>query len=233
MGRNHSEETKRKIGEANKGKLPWNTGKKLSEAIKKKISESKKGEKRSEEQRKRISESKKGVRNPNYGKPRSEETKRKIREATKGIKPWNTGRKRPPRSEEWRRKLGNVNRGKELPLETRKKIGAAVRNYFKANPRQRGENHHNWRGGLSPYPPEFNRNLKREIRKRDNYICQIISCNKEGKAVHHIDYDKNNNEHKNLITLCSSCHSKTNKNRKDWINYFNNSHPIEVIQIEV
>ena len=36
----------------------------------------------------------------------------------------------------------------------------------------------------------------------------------------HIDYDKRNNDPKNLITLCHSCHSKTNYNRNYWINYF-------------
>lgn len=37
-----SEETKRKIGEARKGRTPWNKGKSTSEEIKKKISDSKK-----------------------------------------------------------------------------------------------------------------------------------------------------------------------------------------------
>jgi hypothetical protein len=34
------------------------------------------------------------------------------------------------------------------------------------------------------------------------------------------DYDKKNCDPKNLITLCNSCHSKTNFNRKKWIIYF-------------
>jgi hypothetical protein len=37
--------------------------------------------------------------------------------------------------------------------------------------------------------------------------------------VHHIDYDKKNNDERNLITLCISCHSKTNANREYWIEY--------------
>ncbi len=151
----------------------------------------------------------------------------------KGRKPWNTGRKRPPRPEEWKRKLSENAwcRGKEMPPETRKKIGDAVRDHFKTNPRPRGENHHSWRGGKSPYPTEFNIKLKQKIRERDNYTCQISSCDKLGNPVHHIDYDKTNNESKNLITLCKSCHSQTNTKREYWFNYFNNLIQNEMIQI--
>ena len=56
----HTEETKRKIGKANKGRT-------LSEETKRKMSEVKKGEK-----------------HPNYGKPRSVETRKKISEGNKG-----------------------------------------------------------------------------------------------------------------------------------------------------
>ena len=34
------------------------------------------------------------------------------------------------------------------------------------------------------------------------------------------DYDKNNNKPENLISLCCSCHSKTNVKREYWIKYF-------------
>lgn len=36
-----------------------------------------------------------------------------------------------------------------------------------------------------------------------------------------IDYDKDNLDPNNLISLCNSCHAKTNKNRDYWINLFN------------
>lgn len=79
-----------------------------------------------------------------------------------------------------------------------------------------GENSVLWKGGVSfePYGIEFDRPLKKKIRIRDNYTCQL--CNKtvrklnERLAVHHIDYDKQNNDESNLISLCNSCHSKTN-----------------------
>jgi len=83
-----------------------------------------------------------------------------------------------------------------------------------------------WQGGKSfePYSIEWTNKLKREIRKRDNYTCQMcgVIWNKKGKefAVHHIDYDKKNCDKENLITLCHNCHSKTNANREYWKNYF-------------
>jgi len=78
-----------------------------------------------------------------------------------------------------------------------------------------GENAVNWRGGVSPYSYEFNKEFKRMIRKRDRYKCAV--CEKRALCVHHIDYDKTNTVPENCITLCRSCHSKTNcKNREYW-----------------
>lgn len=67
--------------------------------------------------------------------------------------------------------------------------------------------------GKGKYPKEFSESLKNKIRKRDNFACQ--ECGKLQKEllraldVHHIDFDKNNNEEYNLISLCRQCHNKT------------------------
>lgn len=45
LGKSHSEETKRKISESEKGKTSWNKGKHHSEEVKRKMSESRRGEK--------------------------------------------------------------------------------------------------------------------------------------------------------------------------------------------
>ena len=37
--------------------------------------------------------------------------------------------------------------------------------------------------------------------------------------IHHIDYDKKNNDINNLIALCRSCHCKTNGEREYWTDY--------------
>ena len=96
-----SEETRKKIGEAHKGKHH-------SAESKKKMSDAKKGKHLSEEIKKKLSEAHKG-------KPKSEETKKKIAEAKKG----------KPRSEETKNKLSEANKGKHLSEETRKKIAEA------------------------------------------------------------------------------------------------------------
>jgi len=91
-----------------------------------------------------------------------------------------------------------------------------------------GENSYNWLGGKSfePYGIEFNKKLKEQIRKRDNYTCQECGIKqtelKTKLSIHHIDYDKKNNNPNNLIALCTSCHMKTNYKRKQWTKYFNN-----------
>lgn len=83
-----------------------------------------------------------------------------------------------------------------------------------------------WLGGSSfyPYPLIFNKELKSKIRERDNYKCllcgvpEIEICKK--LDIHHIDYNKNNCEESNLISLCYKCHLKTNRNRTYWKKYF-------------
>lgn len=71
-----SDETRKKISEAGKGR-------KHTDEVKEKISKANKGLKRTEEQKKRISESKRGENHPNFGKYRSESTKEKIAESLK------------------------------------------------------------------------------------------------------------------------------------------------------
>ena len=76
------------------------------------------------------------------------------------------------------------------------------------------------------YGAGFNKQLKEEIRERDNYRCQNKDCNctqkENGKQldVHHIDYDKKNCNPDNLTSLCIKCHRKTNSNRDYWFAYF-------------
>lgn len=58
-GKTHSEEARRKIGEAHKGNT-WSKGRHLSEETKRKLSEAHKGKKLSEEHKKKFSEVRKG-----------------------------------------------------------------------------------------------------------------------------------------------------------------------------
>jgi 5-methylcytosine-specific restriction endonuclease McrA len=88
------------------------------------------------------------------------------------------------------------------------------------------EKHPRWLGGISfePYSVDWTQTLKRSIRERYHYICQI--CGKEPSViVHHIDYNKKNCNPENLITLCRNCHTKTNTNRNYWKEYLMDSPP--------
>jgi len=81
-----------------------------------------------------------------------------------------------------------------------------------------------WKNGSSfePYSPDFNKELKNKIALRDSEVCQlcgIITVNKLSH-IHHIDYNKKNTQEDNLISLCHSCHSKTNHRREYFIKLF-------------
>jgi len=140
-----------------------------------------------------------------------------------GKSTWN---KDKPWSKEHRQKLSKIHTGKILSEEHRNNIGKALegekshfygKHFF-------GELSPNWQGGISfePYAPEFNKELKQFIRNRDLNICQTPNCMEtEGLCVHHIDYNKKNNNPENLVTLCRSCHSKTNgKNKRKYFTEF-------------
>lgn len=67
------------------------------------------------------------------------------------------------------------------------------------------------------YPEEYFR-IRYWILKRDNYTCQL--CFEYGNDVHHIDYNKQNCEEENLISLCTKCNIRANFNRDYWLAYF-------------
>ena len=89
-----------------------------------------------------------------------------------------------------------------------------------------GSKNPNWKGGTSSeeYCFEWTEDLKNSIRQRDNTTCRWCgrTTEEEGRqlCVHHIDYDKVNTETSNLITLCNSCHAKTNGIRLLWLGVF-------------
>jgi hypothetical protein len=80
----HTEETKRKIKEAQTGELNHNFGKKASLKTKQKMSLSRIGMKHSEEFRRACSERVIGKKHPMFGKHHTEETKNKISKSNKG-----------------------------------------------------------------------------------------------------------------------------------------------------
>lgn len=132
------------------------------------------------------------------------EVKRKKSEASKAAWARGTYDKRNA-SEEWKRKIAEGVKA----AHARGDFGELS-----------GEKNPNWRGGISfePYGLGWTIKRKRFIRERDGYKCAV--CDVSGNIVHHIDYNKKNHELDNLITLCKSCHTRTNWNRDFWQSYF-------------
>ena len=113
-GKHPSEETRRKLSEAKKGKTPWNKGKMMSDEMKKKLSESTKGKHLSEETKRKMSEARKGHLGYWLGKHRSEETRKKMSEAQKGRQ---SSMKGKHRSEDFRKKISEYRKGKPSPTK--------------------------------------------------------------------------------------------------------------------
>lgn len=151
--------------------------------------------------------------NPEVAKKISEKLKQYRKEnPLKGEKNPFYGRKH---TEEYRKNASETKKGKRSYNEEQYRL--------QNEKTLKGDDHPNWRGGISnqPYPFGFNKTLKEEIKKRDEFKCGV--CNKETQklAIHHINYDKDNINFDNLISLCYSCHSKTNYNRESWVVFFN------------
>jgi hypothetical protein len=73
------------------------------------------------------------------------------------------------------------------------------------------------------YCKKFNSEFRTRVRMFFGNICFLCGKteNENGKklSIHHVTYDKQtlcNNKKAPFVPLCSSCHSKTNGNRKRW-----------------
>lgn len=56
----------------------------------------------------------------------------------------------------------------------------------------------------SSYSPKWHK-IRKVILERDGHACRIC-CSWENLHVHHIDYERSNNDEINLVTLCEGCH---------------------------
>ncbi len=217
MSRKLSKEHKRKIGEANKGKVPWIKGIGHSAETKRKISRAKKGKPNgwlgknlSEEHKRKISKAHKGKR-------LSEETKRKLREINLGKK----------MSEETKRKISESEKGKVTSLEAKRRMSEAARERYQ-NPEERkkmsrvrrGEKGANWRGGVTPENKRIRASIefrlwREAVFARDNWICQKTRERGAGLHPHHILNFSNYPELRfaiaNGVTLSEEAHQDFHK----------------------
>jgi hypothetical protein len=118
---------------------------------------------------------------------------------------------------------------KEKACNRMKRFWAEHPEWYKNNSMPKSKNP-NWKGGVSfePYTAEFSEKLRNEIRERDQYLCKNCGMTEEEHIViwgtvlhvHHIDYNKKNNQKENLLSLCLQCHMRTNSNREHWQSVF-------------
>lgn len=153
----------------------------------------------------------------------SEQVKQKIREARKLQNPPNKGRQF---TEVHKEKIRQGKKGQISPMKGKHHTEETKQLMKEKHLGKFSELASNWQDGKSfePYSPEFNKELKQTILERDNYTCQNLSCSGEFTRldIHHIDYDKLNNNLENLTALCISCHMKTNFNRFYFTEYYQN-----------
>ena len=148
-----------------------------------------------------------------------------------------TGRHHKP---ETREKIRRVRTGAHASEKTRAKLRVAhagEKNHFwgkhhtpesisKNSLAHSGPNHPCYRDGTSngPYGLGWN-TTRREIRIRDEHLCQHPECyrpeNGKHHECHHIDRNKKNNNPANLILLCYEHHEETRRGNADyWIEYY-------------
>lgn len=225
----HSKETRLKMSESAKCRQP------ISEETRQKISMALKGHSTSEETKTKISRAQKDVprlfmlgNKYRCGKKLSNEHKTKLI----------TSRKNMIMTNEYKNKISKALKGCKNTLGRHWKCSEEAKIRMSIGQKGKkvwnkgllgfnsGDKNGNWRGGISIqlYPLGWTNTHKEQIRFRDGYKCQICGltevehCRK--LSVHHIDYIKENIEPNNLISLCTSCHMKTNRNRDFWKNHF-------------
>lgn len=145
--------------------------------------------------------------------------RRKNSESHIGQTPWNKGKRGIQKG---------PNKGKTFSPEWRAKLSAYRKGVYTL------EKHPRWMGGISyePYCPKFNEEFKNRVRSFFGNRCVI--CGEEiteyKSCVHHVNYDKYvccNGNLPMFVSLCRSCHGKTNSKREYWANLFN-----EIIHIQ-
>ncbi len=206
-----SDETRRKMSEAHKGKtlsperraafIATHAGKPLSPEIRAKISETVKARwENDDEYRRRIKDA-------NIGKKHAPETLEKMRETHRGERHSNWGKHL---SEETRRKISEANKGRKWPVEMRV--------------RRSGPNSHAWKGGVSfePYCVKFNNEFKERVREFFGRVCVECGSPENGVrlSIHHVNARKDACCAEDVIPLfvplCPSCHGKAHHNQEYW-----------------
>jgi len=196
------EEWKRKNIEWHTGKIPWNKGVPMSKDQKIKLSI----------RRQELLND--PLRGPLFKDRVSKTLKKFFNDPIKGprakieISKFHTGKTR-------------ITKGTHLSPEHRLKI--SKKNKGKLS----GPKHPQWKGGVSfePYCPKFTKEFKERVRAFFNYTC--VECGvaqgTRNLDVHHVNFNKKTCCDQSIplfVSLCKSCHGKTDHNRVFWEYWF-------------
>lgn len=227
MGKQLSDETKRKLSEGHKARgirPPSRLGVKMSDETKRKIGAANairmKGRKLSEITKKKLSESRTGEKNHFFGKKHSEKSRGKMSSAklSNPTRYW-AGK---TRSEDTNKKISLSKKGIPISDEHKKRIGDAIR----------GEKSCKWIKDRSKLSKKRNnqqdyayKDWRKKVWSRDGFRCKINNNDCFGRIeAHHIlpwrdfydlRYDMNNG-----ITLCVFHHPRKRKDEVALSGYF-------------
>ncbi len=251
-GKPISEAHKQSLLKANIGRPSPMKGIPLTEEHKKNIGLGNKGKIVSKETCKIISKNTTAFmnssKNPNIGRKQTEEHKRNIAKGNKGLKRSEETKRNQSKARKKYLKdnpeaiikmslalKGRIgpNLGKTFSEKTKRKQSISKKEYFKdpeARIRnscaQQGISREEWTHFVScdPYCQIWTKEYKDFIKERDEYKCLNPNCRKisDRLCIHHIDYDKKHCTPWNNITLCFSCNSRANGNRKYWQEFYTN-----------
>lgn len=164
--------------------------------------------------------------NPNFGMRGKKQTEKAKKLVSKNNGRYWKDKKRPPFSKKWKENISKSKKGNKRSEKSRMKQSKTILRLYTEGKKMGFQK---IEGIERIYPIDWTDNIRKAIRMRDEYICQICGIHQDELEsrfrkldIHHIDYDKDNLNPDNLVALCRNCHIKTNFNRKYWINYFNN-----------
>jgi hypothetical protein len=225
IGKPKSKIHKQNISKSCKGRTPWNKGTPHKQSTKDKMSAKKKNIPLSEEHKKHLSESHKGQkphitpesieknRIAHLNKKASQQTKELMSISHKGQKAWNKGQQMPEGTGD---KISKKNKGKRRNESTRNKM--------------RGENNHNWKGGVS----ELDRAIRAlpemyiwryNVMKRDDFKdCFTGICGNHNLEAHHIKALSIIIQEYNIKTIEDALNCKEIWDLDNGVTMFKNSH---------
>lgn len=168
------------------------------------------------------------IKSPTKGKyKRSEEQRKKLSDLYKGRDAyWIKGKKHP----EYSNKQWWIDHPEEREkAKKRGKIMVSDKVYIrKLSELISGDKNPNWQGGKVPENKKyigFSRTLKKRIKERDNYTCQLCfqtetDIGSFNMCINHINFDKTDFREENLNCLCRRCNLLINFDKEKWIIYF-------------